>query len=226
MTPTRTMPWTTKTFALIVAGLLAVAAIGVVAARGLVLERNQARAFVSLGRTALAKGDRASAILSFERARLLAPRADFVHSALADSGVPALEPSLAQTANSITSREWSSLAVAFGWMAGLSLAVAIVRTRGSRLARPLALGSAIAFVLSTGGVVESNLASRALAVVMGPTGSLVAPYEGAGATADLRAGTVVITGERYGDFVQVRGADGMGGWVPSGVLKTVVGAGA
>ena len=84
----------------------------------------------------------------------------------------------------------------------------------------------MAFVLSTGGVVESNLASRALAVVMAPTGVLVAPYEGAGATADLRPGAVVVVGERYRDFVQVRGSDGVRGWVPSGLVTTVVGAGA
>ena len=226
MTPTRTMPWTTKTFALVVAGLLALGAIGVVAARGLALERGQAQAFVSLGRSALGKGNRASAILSFERARLLAPRADFVRSALADTGVPALESSFARTTSWITPHEWSSLVVAFGSMAGSSLAVAIVRTRGRRLARPIALGSLIAFVLSTGGVVESNLASRALAVVRVPTGFLVAPYDGAGATADLHPGTVVVVGERYGDFVQVRGSDGVRGWVPSGLVTTVVGAGA
>ena len=83
----------------------------------------------------------------------------------------------------------------------------------------------MAFVLSMSGVLESNLASRALAVVTVPTGALVAPYEAAGATADLPTGAAVVVGERYRDFVQVRGRDGVRGWVPSGVLQSVVDTG-
>jgi hypothetical protein len=83
----------------------------------------------------------------------------------------------------------------------------------------------VAFVLSMGGVVESNLASRALAVVTQPAGILVARYDAAGATADLPAGAIVVMGERYGDVVRVSGAGGVTGWVASRALQCVVGAG-
>ncbi len=228
MTPNRTPARAAKTWALVAAAMLALGASGAVATHDLAVESGQARAYVSQGTTALAKGDKASATLAFERARLLAPRADFVRSALSDSGVPELGSPVVRAAGWLTPREWSSLAVAFGWIAGLSLAVGVAsgpNRTSRRLAGPLTLCSAMAFVLSIGGVLESNVASRALAVVTGPTGALVAPYDAAGATADLPAGAVVVVGERYRDFVQVRGRDGVRGWVPSGVLRSVVDAG-
>jgi SH3-like domain-containing protein len=60
--------------------------------------------------------------------------------------------------------------------------------------------------------------------VMGPTGVLVSPYNGAGATGDLHPGAVVVVGSHYGNFVRVSCPDGAGGWVASGVLQSVVGA--
>jgi hypothetical protein len=215
-------------YAIVVASVFALGAIGAFAAREVAAESAQAHALVNLGKTALAAGERASAVLSFERAQLLAPRADFVRSALAAAGVPAAGPSIDGAVSWITPREWAILAEGFGWMTGLSLAVVIARSRSGALTltRRLAIGSAVAFVLSVGGVVESNLSSQSLAVVTTPTGALVAPYEASGATADLRAGDVVRVGERFGHFVRVRGRVDAEGWVASGALHSVVGAGA
>jgi hypothetical protein len=212
----------TAVYSIVAVATLVLGAMLAFAAGGLAAERGQARALVTLGTKALSTGDRASAILSFERASLLAPRADFVRSALAAADVPAPGPWTARAPTWITPREWSFLAVAFGWSTGLSAAVLIARKRKGAFASRLAFGSGLAFVLSVGGVVESNLASRALAVVMVPTGALVAPYGASGASADLRTGQVVRVGERYGDFVRVRAPDGANGWVVSGVLRTLV----
>jgi hypothetical protein len=156
----------------------------------------------------------------------MAPRAPFVRSALADTRSPTLEPAAIRAAvGCLSPHEWSSLEVALGWMAGLSLAALIGLGPGrGRLPRRMAVGSAVALVLSTVGVVQSSLASRALSVVMEPTGALVSPYEAAGATADMQPGQVVVVGERYGDFVSVRAADGVQGWMPSRLLQSVVGA--
>jgi hypothetical protein len=223
MNPDRMPVRRLKTCTLLVAALFAIGATGAFAARGLSEESAQARNLVNQGQVDLTRGDRAHAILGFERARLLAPRSNLVRSTLAASPAADIAP-VARAVGWITPNEWSCMAVAFGWIAGLSLAVAIAGTRGGCLARRLAFGSGVAFVLSMGGVVESNLASRALAVVTRPTGVLVAPYDGAGATADLRAGAVVVLGPRYGGFVQVRGPDDARGWVASGVVEPVVGA--
>jgi len=198
-------------YAIVVASVFALGATAAFAAREVAAETAQAHALVNLGKTALAAGERASAVLAFERAQLLAPRADFVRAALASEGVPA--PGL-------------SIEDAVGWMTGLGLAVVIAGSRSGALTRRFAIGSAVAFVLSVGGVVESNLSSQTVAVVTTSTGALVAPYEASGATADLRAGDVVRIGARYGNFVRVRGRVGAEGWVVSSALHSVVGAGA
>lgn len=213
-------------YAIVLASVFALGAIGAFAAGEIAAETAQAHALVNLGKTALAAGERASAVLSFERAQLLAPRADIVRSALAAAGVPATGLSIDGAVGWITPREWALLAEGFGWMTGLGLTVVIARSQSGALARRLAIGSAVAFVLSVCGVLASNLSSQTLAVVTTPTGALVAPYEASGATADLRAGDVVRVGERYGNFVHVRGRVGAEGWVASSALHSVVGAGA
>jgi hypothetical protein len=81
----------------------------------------------------------------------------------------------------------------------------------------------VLFALGAAGVVESTISVGALRVVSGATGVLVAPYQGAGATADLPAGVVVAAGSRYGEFVQVCGPDGTHGWVTASSLEPVVG---
>ena len=139
MTPNRTPARAARTWALLAATLVALGAAGAVATHYLAMESGQARAYMSQGTAALAKGDKASATLSFERARLLAPRADFVRSPLADSSVPEVGSLVARAAGWLTPREWSSLAVAFGWIAGLSVAVGVAfgpRRTGRRLAGP------------------------------------------------------------------------------------------
>lgn len=210
--------------------LLALGGAGALAGHGLAVESGQARAYVTQGEEALAKGDRATAALSFERARLLAPRADFVQSTLAESGVRPVDTPVGRAAGWLAPHEWSCLAVVFGWLAGLSVAaaVAVGLEKGStagRAARRAAFGFVVAFVLTIGGTVESAAAARVLAVVMKPTGALLSPYEAARATADLRAGEVVVVGRRYGDFFEVRGSEGERGWVSVDTLRSVVGAG-
>jgi hypothetical protein len=213
-------------YAIVVASVFALGATAAFAAREVAAETAQAHALVNLGKTALAAGERASAVLAFERAQLLAPRADFVRAALASEGVPAPGLSIEDAVGWITPREWAVLTESFGWTTGLGLAVVIAGSRSGALTRRFAISSAVAFVLSVGGVVESNLSSQTVAVVTTSTGALVAPYEASGATADLRAGDVVRIGARYGNFVRVRGRVGAEGWVVSSALHFVVGAGA
>jgi hypothetical protein len=219
-----------RVFAWIAATLLALGAAGAVVSHRLSVETGQARSYVALGKSSLAGGDRASATLSFERARLLAPRAEVVRSALAGPGTAVIDSPVARAVGWVAPREWSSLAVTLGWLAGLSVAAAIgigaKPGRAGPVARRLGLLFAVAFVLSLGGVVESSITARALAVVTAPTGALVSPYPAAGASADLHPGDAVVVDRRYRDFVEVRGPGGAHGWVPSSLLAPVVGAGA
>ncbi len=210
-------------FALRAAVLAALAGLGSLGARELSVESAQAQSFVAQGRGELQQGRRAPAIVSLERARLLAPRADFVRTALRDANVRDAETATSQAVNWIAPREWSFLLVTFGWVAGLSLAFAIARPKNGRVARGLALSAGVLFALGAVGVVESTISTRALRVVSSATGVLVAPYDGAGATADLPPGVVVAAGSRYGEFIQVRGPDGTRGWVAASSLEPVVG---
>lgn len=203
--------------------LVALGGIGAFAARGLSIESAQARSLVEQGRAALDQGQRAQAVLSFERARLLAPRADFVRAALSRANVREIETGATHAVTQLAPREWSFLLVAFGWVVGLSVAVAISGKQGSRTARRLALGAGFLFAFSAAGVVQSAVTTSSLRVVSSATGVLVAPYQGAGATADLTPGVVVAAGPRYGDFIQVCGPNGTRGWVTASALEPVLG---
>jgi hypothetical protein len=162
-------------------------------------------------------------VLSFERAELLAPRADVVRSALRDANVRDVATGPADAVNWVAPREWSFLLVMFGWVAGLSLAVAIARQQSKRVALRIAFAAGSLFFLSGLGVVQSTISARALRVVSSATGVLVAPYPGAGATADLAPGVVVTAGSRYGQFIQVSSSNGPRGWVTENALEPVLG---
>jgi len=224
MSPHSRFVFRARTWALIALASFAIGGIGVVAAHDLAVETAQAQSFLIQGQTDLTRGDRGEAIVAFERALLLAPRSSLVRSAIAAADVAGVTPTAARAFSFVTPGEWADIAVTLGWLAGLSGAVAIGLTKGSSTARRFMLGLSVAFLIGVGGFTESNGAARSLAVVTGPTGVLVSPYEDAGATADLRAGAVVVLGSRYGHFVKVTGPDGVSGWVTSNVLQSVVGA--
>ncbi|MEI9950189.1 MAG: hypothetical protein WDO74_14735 [Pseudomonadota bacterium] len=211
-------------YALLAAGLVALGGAGALRAHGMSVERAQARSLIAQGRADLERGRRAQAIVSFERAKLLAPRADFVRTALHDANVRAVDSGPGRISDWIAPREWSFLLLVFGWAAGLSLAIAIARPGNGRIARRFALGAGLLFALSAAGVVASSVSAGALRVVSNTTGVLVAPYQGAGATADLTPGVVVAVGPRYGDFIQVCAPNGTRGWVTVNALEPVVGS--
>jgi hypothetical protein len=213
-----------KTSVAIAIAAIGLASLGAAATHETRVEAAQARSLVSQPSGGPGDARRTRDVVSLERARLLAPRADFVRAALVSRNVGDPATTLGRAVSSVTPVEWSDLVTAFGWLAGLCLAIAIVGCGSVRWVRRLMVGSGAACLLCLGGLVESNGAARALAVVARPTGLLVAPYDGAGATADLPAGVVVVAGPQYGAFVHVRDPSGTLGWVDSGVLEPVVGA--
>ncbi|HEX3593497.1 MAG TPA: hypothetical protein VHU80_00285 [Polyangiaceae bacterium] len=209
-------------FIIALGGLVALAGTGAVAAHEVGVATAQARSLVQsgLGNAAAAPG--AADVLALERARLLAPRAEFVRSALAAEDARVAVAPLARAVGVVTPVEWSYLAVASGWAAGIALAIVIGSLERLRWARRLAASASVALLLSLAGFLESNSVARALAVVTGHAGLLVAPYDGAGATADLTPGVVVVRGARYGEFVQVHGPGSTSGWVSARALEPVV----
>ena len=193
---------------------------GGVAARNLLAEEaSQAHAFVEDGRQALEQNDRGRAVLSLERARLLAPRDATVRTALAALGVEDMEPFAERTLRLVTSREWFYLAVTSGWMAGLGIGLIVAR-RGRR--RGLTWATLATGVALAGAATGMECSAHPLAVVSGPgTALLVAPYPSATSEQPLSAGSMVTIGSAYDDFVQVEGADGMKGWARRGSLERI-----
>lgn len=202
--------------------LLVVAGMGLGAYRMLDEEAAQARSLVEDGQRALARGNRGHAVLAFERARWLAPRAGFVRSALAVAAVRDAEPAARRALRFVTAREWSAIATTSGWLAGLACAIMIARRRSGRLGG-VAFAAAGAFVVGLSGVMVSNASSLAV-ITTGDGVALLSPYAGATALGPLHVGATVVLGPRHGSFVRVRGDDGLTGWVPQTSLEAVAGS--
>jgi hypothetical protein len=174
-------------------------------------ETRQAQAFVDEGHRDLMRNDTAAATLAFERARWLAPRAEGVRAAVTTMGVTDAEPPFYRVLRLVTSREWSLLATACGWISGVGIAFVVVRSR-SRTAQWVALAAGGAFVLGMAAMVESNASSPA--IVMGTEAPLlVAPYATAPIERSVPAGTMVVVGPPYDGFVHVEDSDGTSGWM-------------
>jgi hypothetical protein len=207
----------------ILAACLAATGFAGLATHELSVATAQAHGLVREGQTALQRGERARATVAFERARLLAPRAGFVHEALAAVQARQAESPMLRAVSWLGPREWSFLLVMFGWAVGLSSAVVIAQRSKAPLARRIAFVTGSLFALSAAGVLLSSVETRALSVVTNATGMLVAPYVGAGAAADMTPGMVVRTDSRYGDFVRVCGPSGAHGWIARSALEPVLG---
>jgi hypothetical protein len=225
MHPSR-VSWTSyKKWALVLVGLLGLAGLFGLGSHQLAVTRAQARALVDSGAVALKQGQRARATLDFERAALLAPRADFVRAKHEVRQARPTESWLVSQLSWVSPREWSWLLVGFGWATGLGLALAIAhRSKPSRARKLTWGGAALLFAVTAGAALETSMNARNLAVVGRATGALIAPYAGSGATADLSEGMVVSVGERYGNFVKIRGPGGTQGWADRTALEPVVGS--
>jgi hypothetical protein len=184
-------------------------------------ESAEARVLVDEGQRAIAQGDRARGVLAIERARLLAPRAPFVHTAIAGADIHDAEDVAPRTLRLVTSREWAAIAVGFGWISGLALALAIFRGR-SRLAGRTLVAATVGFALAMVGVIASGASSPAVVTKL-DVRALVAPYAEAAANGPLPAGSIVMPGEEHGSFVRVRGEGGLEGWVTRSSLEPIAG---
>jgi hypothetical protein len=182
-------------------------------------ESAEARAFVTEGQRALARSDRGAAVLAFERARWLAPRAAPVRSAIAAAGVQDAEPIFPRALRWVTAREWYALATACGWISGLGI-VWLVARRRSRSAVWVALAAGGAFVLGMTAIMETNVSAPA--VVTGTdVHLLVAPYSEAAEEKPLPVGTMVTVGSKHNDFIHVEDSEGAEGWVKRSNVECV-----
>lgn len=198
-------------------------AAGLAGYRLLAEETSQARALVAEGNGALARGDRGEGVLALERARWLAPRAGLVRAALAAAGVKDAESVLPRTLRLVTSPEWSVIAAGAGWVAGLGIALAVLRWR-RRSAVWVALAAGLVFSGALAASVETGKSPPAI-VTKPDARILVAPYPTAAVEAPLAEGTMVIVGSPYDDFIQVDDGGGTTGWVRQSSVERIASPG-
>jgi len=161
----------------------------------------------NLGAALYGSGGDGEAVAAWTRAARLAPRNATIRRARGLVAAPDLATGDLLRVGLVTPSEWLTLA-GLAWVA-LWLAVATRRQRRVMLALgALVLTSAVA------GSVEWHRVHRPVAVVRRhATAVRAAPHGSASATGTVDAGAAVLTGRRYGRWIEVRRDDGLRGWV-------------
>jgi hypothetical protein len=185
-----------------------------------------ARALVAEAEADLAAGHPGQAILEYERARLMAPRAPTVTAGLARAqsiaGVRSPEPSLASRAMAyLDPDEWGWLAMAGLILAGagaVAVAWGLIRRRGFVA---LALAGVTAAGLGILGTVEVTPGHDSAVVVASDTVARIAPFAKADEAFSVPEGSLVTVGRTYDHYVLIAGPEGRG-WVPERGVELIL----
>lgn len=201
----------------------------------LVEHGSRASAYYNLGNSHLRMGNYGSAILAYERAKLLAPHDPDLRSnlalarknAAAFEEEPALHPRLAAALYFPSRNEWSWL-VAGGSMllGGLGLLWGVVRVRRSWMTQVIHVSAALAVLVILVGSVALYLrrAEAARGVILNADAVLrLSPFETAGSVATPGAGRIVQLGEKSGGyrFIDIPGTD-LQGWLLDSDVASVI----
>jgi hypothetical protein len=168
----------------------------------------------NLGATLYRAGADGKATAAWIRAARLAPREQAIRRAL--RLLPAPDPVSAQLLQVgwATPAEWGLVGAA-GW-----LLLWVVVAFGGRRRAVLAVFGAVAVAALVLGAIEWWRRDQAIAVVIVETAPVrAAPYGGASAAASVPAGGAVLMVRSYGQWVEVRRADGIHGWVLGGEIS-------
>jgi hypothetical protein len=165
------------------------------------------------------------AVLDYERARLLAPRAPEIRDGLVRArtaaGLPAARsPSLVRAAEWLSPDEWSRIA-----LLALALGAVAVTAAAWRLWRRSTVPVAVAglvLALAAGGVAWRTAPGRTAAVVVGAnTVSRIAPFLAADEAFVAPEGSRVDVRGTHQGFVRIASDRGEG-WVPSSAVETII----
>src|SRR2546430_56374 len=161
----------------------------------------------NLGATLYRAGADGKATAAWVRAVRLAPRDPLVRRARELLPAPDAASEALLTAGLATPGEWA-LAAGLCW-------VAVWTAVGARRRRAVALGFSVLGVAAAGlAAREGGRRGRARAVVLNAaTPVRVAPYGGASPASMVEAGAALLVDRRYGAWLEVHRADGVGGWV-------------
>ncbi len=178
----------------------------------------------NLGNAYAETGDVGGAVLSYERALLLAPRDRRARDALdalrRRSGLESdLDAGWRDFHRYLTADEWTWLVVA---ACGLLLAALVGRRRLSRaaLAR-IAIAAALVALLAATAIVKHAL-GRDRAIVVTTTELRVSPYGATETSGKVIAGQVAFAARSFDDFVRVRLPGAAAAWIERFAVERVV----
>lgn len=173
-------------------------------------------------------GSLGRAIVSYERAQLLAPRdpavvANLTAARLA-AGLPSpTPPSYRRAAQLLSAREWGGGVVATAWLLALAVAGVVMRPRWRHVCRRVAYAALVAGAVATAGLALAGpRADDAIVIARGGTPLLLSPIANAAVEANVGEGTSVAVVARHGDFVRVDDRAGHVGWTAAGSVEPIL----
>jgi len=184
------------------------------------------RALVSQAQADLAGGRPGRALLAFERAQLLAPRAPAVVAGLAQArtaaSLPTLEGGLAmRSAERLSPNEWSWIAMAgFGLGAAGLVAFAWALIRRGGLVTLVSAGAAIAGVALLAAMKVAPPPNAGVVISSGAV-ARIAPFDGADTAFLAPEGASVSVEGNHGDYLLVAADEGRG-WVTGKSVETIL----
>ena len=182
-------------------------------------------ALFDLGNAYTSAGDKARAILAYERAQLLAPNDPAIARNLArvraEAGLaaPASPPALDRAIATLTTDDWTWLAVGAGALACIGI-IALGWGVGRRAARAVVV-TGLAATAGCALAAVHTAPSRAHAIVLTRDEARLAPVATADPVFTAPAGADVDIVQRHGEFVRVREGDRTG-WLPRDAVESVV----
>jgi tetratricopeptide (TPR) repeat protein len=186
----------------------------------------------NLGNASLRAGDVGDAVLSYERALLLAPRDQDVRANLRQarkaSNLPTPdEDGWTRTVHLLTDNGWAWLTSGALYVLCAALLAARLlrddgRRAGARRALRLGAAAAAALLVFAGAACATALRERDRAVVLGRDPALrVAPYASATTSSELAPGEIVRVERTHEGFTLVRTAAGKSGWMSPGSVAAI-----
>jgi hypothetical protein len=183
-----------------------------------------AASLYELGNAYATSGRTGPAILSFERARLIAPRDPAIRASLERTreaaGIAGPAQSRANAALArLSSDEWTHIAMLAAVLACVGV-IGFAWSRERRVMRTAVIAGALVSAFAITAAVRVAPSENAAVVVHGDT-ARIAPTLSADAAFTAPEGEDVRIEQRRGDFVYVRDGD-RSGWIPSSAVERVL----
>jgi tetratricopeptide (TPR) repeat protein len=187
--------------------------------------------YFNLGNALLKAGELGEAIVYYERARALDPRAPDIRANLAyarslaadvmpESASSPFLDALARVKDSVSAAEMVRVSAALFWLTAGAAALSRLSPARRRTARGLAAGLLVAFGLAASLAaikVNEAMAKRAVVVIPG-LAARTGPGDTYSARFELHEGTAVQVEREAGEWTEIQLTEALSGWVPRSSL--------